>query len=90
MSKIRVPKLRWGGRWLTALNDLDEPCDDWRELTSYAGTSSYQVARSLNLAQALPEPPKGRAFEFGSRSEPDGSSTLLVRCVAVEESVDAV
>jgi len=77
---IQVPHVRWGGRWSSGLQGLEE-CEDWQEIAEYAGTTSYQVARALNLGASLPEPPEGKRFEFGSRPDAGGGSTLLVRCV---------
>jgi hypothetical protein len=83
VGEVRVPRARWGGRWFKRLAKLG--CsEEWTELADYASTSSYQVARSLNIGAALPEPPAGKRFEFGSRLETDGGSTLLVRCVDVD------
>lgn len=82
VGTIQVPAVRWGGRWMTELSHLDD-CEEWQELTGYKPTTAYQVARALNLGRALPVPPEGRQFEFGSRLEIDGTSTLLVRCVEV-------
>jgi hypothetical protein len=80
VGTIQVPHVRWGGRWSSELRKA-EVGEDWTELVAYKKTTGYQVARSLNLGAALPEPPEGKRFEFGSREERDGSSTLLVRVV---------
>ncbi len=79
---IAVPKVRWGGRWAKELGTLEgSEVADWEVLATYNQTTAYQVARALNLGAALPDPPEGKVFEFGSRVESDGTSTLLVRTV---------
>lgn len=82
VGTIQVPHVRWGGRWSSELKRAGATVgEDWTELTGYKKTTGYQVARSLNLGAALPEPPEGKRFEFGAREERDGTSTLLVRVV---------
>lgn len=83
---IQVPRVRWGGRWAAALGRLagrlgPDQDSEWHELSEYAGTSAYQVARALNLGSEIPEAPAGKKWEFGSRREKSGKSTLLVRTV---------
>ena len=82
---IQVPRVRWGGKWMEGLKRItvaEEQAGDWEEVADYAGTSAYQVARALNLGVAVPAPPEGYNWEFGSRREKSGRSTLLVRVVA--------
>lgn len=84
VGQIQVPHVRWGGRWAGVLK-RSEVGEEWTELvTEYKPTTAYQVARSLNLGGSLPAPPAGQRFEFGSRLNRDGTSTLLVRVVDVE------
>lgn len=65
---------------LRELKELSaEDCAAWTAVADYAASSSYQVARALNLAAAVPAPPAGYRWEFGARAESDGTSTLLVR-----------
>lgn len=83
---IQAPHVRWGGRWSAKLRQLlaEGTVDgSWTSLTSYKKTTGYQVARSLNLGAALPEPPPGKRFEFGFESD-DEQSTLFVRLVDAE------
>jgi hypothetical protein len=77
--EVRSPHIRWGGKWKSALERL-EPTEEWQELTEYAKTSAYQVARALNLGAELPEPPEGMMWEFGSIEATDKTkSTLFAR-----------
>lgn len=76
---IRAPHIRWGGKWKSALEKI-EPTEEWQEVTEYAKTSAYQVARALNLAVELPPVDDGQELEFGSLESTDKTkSTLFVR-----------
>jgi len=78
VGTIVVPQVRWGGRWKSQIEKADVG-EEWVPLTAYGRTTSYQVARHLNLYKVLPELPDGFYWEFGAREEIDGQSTLLVR-----------
>jgi hypothetical protein len=86
VGDVRTPHAKWGGRWLGELRSAVEEGrvkegKRWVKIAEYAGTTGYQVARSLNLGAALPAPPDGKAFEFGAREYDDGTSTVVVRLV---------
>lgn len=84
---VQAPHVRWGGRWSSKLRQLladGNLSGGWTELTEYKKTTGYQVARSLNLGAALPEPPAGKQFEFGFEETGEDGSALFVRLVDAE------
>lgn len=89
MAVVQAPHVRWGGRWASKLRQsLADGVlgSGWTELTEYKKTTGYQVARSLNLGAALPEPPEGKQFEFGFSETDDGNGSVLsVRLVDAKD-----
>lgn len=96
-GEIREPKIRWGGRWLigegvdgaggggagsklAGLAALERD-GEWHDVAVYGPTSAYQVARSLNLASALPPGKYRFASQVREGAGEDGEdvSVLMAR-----------
>ena len=78
---VKVPRLRWGGRWRQGLLALSARDGDgsWQVIGEYGRTAGYQVARALNLGATLPPAGDGLRWEFGTVEDNDGSRVVARR-----------